>query len=113
MDRRSDPVGMKIASEKFQQEQLQFAKQTYDKRVESLNQQIGRIFEELKADDTLNAMKNEPTCAPFVEAHIKEMTENALLREKEAMISKISDELIAEQGKSAKANEELQKMQEH
>ena len=67
------------------------AKRQYDNRVQSLEESIGRLFDDVNADDTINAMKSDPISAPFVQARIAEMTGDSLLREKENMICQLNE----------------------
>ena len=81
--------------------------------MEALTQSISQLFDDVNADDTINAMKSDPISAPFVQARIAEMTGDSLLREKEAMISQLSEQLIAGQGNESRASGELLRMTEH
>ena len=81
--------------------------------MEALTQSISQLFDDVNADDTINAMKSDPISAPFVQARIAEMTGDSLLREKEAMISKLSEQLIAGQANENRASGELLRMKDH
>lgn len=83
----------------------------FEERLESITEHTRQLFDDVRSDEAIQAMKGDPISQPFVNARIGEMAEDTLMREKEITIDRINNELIGMKGELLKRENENQRFQ--
>lgn len=100
-------VSMKDALERQYEDKLSYAKAIYEQRLITLSQFTQQFYDEVRTDEALLAMRNDPTSEPFVNARITEIYDDTLAQEREITIDKLNNDLVELRGQMLNTEAEL------
>ena len=78
----------------------------YEERLMSMTERLRSIVEDLKQDDVIATMKEDPASAPFVKARMRELVEEHFSDEREETIEKLIRELASMQADNQRLGRE-------
>lgn len=108
-----DPsAGIRMDLEReYQQKYLQL-QHLYEMRVEALGEGIKEAFRLVRTDDLIDTMRQDETSEEFVNQRVREIIEECINGNKEALIDKLSHEVAELHGEFAKLENENTKVKD-
>lgn len=83
--------GMKsrFASVSESDDRLQNIKSFYEKRLELLKEDIKLVYQSIVSDDLLRTMREDPTSVEFVSQRVREIFDEVITNDREALLEKV------------------------
>ncbi len=78
--------------ERDYQMKYQQLKQLYEMRLQGLNESIKEAFRLVQSDDLIDTMRQDQTSEEFVNQRVKEILEECITNDREALVDKLSQE---------------------
>jgi chromosome segregation ATPase len=75
-------------------QQLKFAKEQYEDRIQSLTREVKQLYYDISGDEVVQAMRENSLSREYAAHRARELIESSLLMEKEAFISNLQDLLL-------------------
>lgn len=86
---------------------LKIAKEKYEERLEAITDKVKLIFDEIRKDEVIETMREDPTSNIFIAQRMREICEDNLSKEREETIDKLMTEVMNAQAELRKYEKEF------
>lgn len=91
-------------------ERLKTVRDLYEQRVSTITEHSKRFLEEAKTDEVIKTMRESHVSEQFAAQRMKELHDEALAREREETIERLTQEVSQHRGEQARLSQEVQRV---
>jgi len=91
-------------------ERLKTVKDLYEQRVSTITEHSKRFLQEAKTDDVIKTMRESHVSEQFAAQRMKELHDEAMAREREETIERLTQEVSQHRGETARLSQDLQRV---